>query len=303
MPIELIAIFVFLTVLSVGYSVTSLVFGGKNAVADRLSERLKTINLGSSAERQKITVKDTTSDTPKSFKAVKQKLLFAGLRRQSDFEKFILFQRICYAIPLFAVAGCIFLFHMPLLVSSLLGVAIGIVCVVIPRFWLVKAIGKRRKEIRRHLPDTLDLFVIALEAGLSFDSALVRVGEEQRRISTHISREFLFANQQILVGKSREEALRGMAQRIGLDEVDGLVRAVIQSNRLGTSLIKTLQVQAETLRKKRRQDIQAQILKAPIKLIFPLMLCILPTLGIVILIPAGVQFLRQLASVSGGGGS
>jgi tight adherence protein C len=299
--VELIAIFAFLTVLSVGYSVTSLVFGGKNAIGDRLSERLKTIESGSLAERQKITVKDTTSDVPKGFKAIKEKLLHAGLRRQSDFEKFVLFQRICYTIPLFAMAGLVFLFHLPFLTASLFGVAVGIVCVVVPRFWLIKAIAKRRKEIRRHLPDTLDLFVIALQAGLSFDSALVRVGEEQRRISTHISREFLFTNQQILVGKSREEALRVMAERIGLEEVDGLVRAVIQSNRLGTSLIKTLQIQGETLRKKRRQEIQAQILKAPIKLIFPLMLCILPTLGIVIMIPAGVQFLRQLGSVTGSG--
>lgn len=301
MPVELIAIFAFLTVLTVGYSVTSLVTGGRSAIADRLSERLRTVEAGNPATREKIQVKDTSAEVPKSYKATKQKLLYAGLRRQSDFEKFILFQRICYAIPLFVIAGGIFLFHMPILVSSFLGVGTGIVCVLIPRIWLLKAIARRRNEIRRHLPDTLDLFVIALEAGLSFDSALVRVGEEQRRVSTHISREFLFANQQILVGKSREEALRGMAERIGLEEVDGLVRAVIQSNRLGTSLIKTLQIQAETLRKKRRQEIQAQILKAPIKLIFPLMICILPTLGIVIMIPAGVQFLRQLASVSGGG--
>jgi tight adherence protein C len=296
MSAELILVFAFLTILSIGFSVTSLVFSGKNVVANRLNERLRTIELGDQTKREKIEVKDTTSEIAAGYKAVKKRLLDAGLRRQSDFEKFILFQRICYAIPLFSIAGFMFLLHVPFLTAALLAVGLGIICVVIPRFWLIIAISKRRKEIRKHLPDTLDLFVIALEAGLSFDGALVRVGEEQRRISTHISREFLFANQQILVGKSREEALRTMAQRAGVEEMDGFVRAVIQSNRLGTSLVKTLQVQADTLRKKRRQEIQARILKAPVKLIFPLLLFIFPTLLVVILAPSLVMLFRQFPS-------
>ena len=138
--------------------------------------------------------------------------------------------------------------------------------------------------------------MVALEAGLSFDAALVRIGEEQRRVSTHISREFLYTNQEILVGKSREQALKGLAERCGIDEVDSMVRAVLQSNKLGTSLVKTLRIQSESLRKKRRQDIHAQILKAPVKLIFPLLFFIFPTLVIIILGPSIVQIFRHLST-------
>ena len=227
---------------------------------------------------------------------VKEKLIKAGLRRRSDLEKFLLFQRVCYVAPLVILAASFFFLRISFQTAFLLSFATAVIFILIPRVWLLRSIFKRRKEIKRYLPDTLDLFVVALEAGLSFDSSLVRIGEEQRRVSTHISREFLYTNQEILIGKSREQALRGLAERCGVDEIDSMVRAVIQSNKLGTSLVKTLRIQAEALRKKRRQDIHAQILKAPVKLIFPLLFFIFPTLVIVILGPSLVQIFRHLST-------
>ncbi len=298
MSIEAITIFTFWSALFTALSVESLIFRGHDTSVNRIDKRLKSAGAG---KREKITIKDTAaSETVATLKAIRERLLHAGLRRQSDLEKFLLFQRICYILPLFAFAGFVFFLRIPFLPALFAALASGIFFILIPRLWLLSAIIKRKKEIKKYLPDTLDLFVVALEAGLSFDSALVRVAEEQRRVSTHISREFLFANQQILVGKSREEALRAMAQRAGVDEIESLVRAVIQSNRLGTSLVKTLRVQADTLRKKRRQDIHAQILKAPVKLIFPLLFCIFPTLVMVILAPSMVEIFRQLSHTAGG---
>ena len=295
---EAIAIFTFWTALFAALSVEEVVFKRQETSDDdRIHQRLRSVQ--TNEERQRIAVKEATSETAPALKVVKERLLHAGLRRQSDLEKFLLFQRVCYTLPLFALSGFVFFLHIPFFAALFAAVTSGIIFVSIPRFWLLRAIARRRKEIKRYLPDTLDLFVVALEAGLSFDSALVRVAEEQRRVSTHISREFLFANQQILVGKSREEALRAMAKRAGVDEVESLVRAVIQSNRLGTSLVKTIRVQADTLRKKRRQEIHAQILKAPVKLIFPLLFCIFPTLVMVILAPSIVEIFRQLTHVKG----
>src|SRR3989338_5862844 len=299
MSVEAITIFTFWAALFTALSVENLIFNGQDTTNSHLDRRFKSIGV---KKRDRISVKDTASEAVPAIKDIREWLIHAGLRRQSDLEKFLLFQRICYMLPLFVLSGFVFFLHIPFFSALFAAVISGIFFVLIPRLWLLSAIVKRRKEIKKHLPDTLDLFVVALEAGLSFDSALVRVAEEQRRVSTHISREFLFANQQILVGKSREEALNAMAHRTGVDEVENLVRAVIQSNRLATSLVKTLRVQAETLRKRRRQEIHAQILKAPVKLIFPLLFCIFPTLVMVILAPSMVEIFRQLTRHAGGAG-
>ncbi len=281
-----IVIFTFWTAFFTAISFKNLIVSQNHSVLTRLGRRVS-----DEKGENKIEVHD---EPVTSNFGIKEKLIKAGLRRRSDLEKFLLFQRICYSVPLVTLAGSFFFMRASFQTAALLTFATAIIFIVIPRIWLLHAIFKRRKEIKRYLPDTLDLFVVALEAGLSFDSALIRIGEEQRRVSTHISREFLYTNQEILVGKSREQALRGLAQRCGVDEIDSMVRAVLQSNKLGTSLVKTLRIQAESLRKKRRQDIHAQILKAPVKLIFPLLFFIFPTLVVVILGPSLVQIFRHL---------
>lgn len=264
----------------------------EDATASRLDRLTKPV-LERGGQKVSVATHDHAQESP-IVKDLRAKLVCAGLKRRSDLEKYILFQRICYSAPVFIAIISYFLFNVPVQTALLLGLLLGMIFIIVPRLWLLRMIFKRRNEIKRHLPDTLDLFVVALEAGLSFDSALVRIGEEQRRVSTHISREFLFTNQQILIGKPKEEALRGLAKRCGVPEMDGLVRAIIQSNKLGSSLVKTLRAQAESLRKKRKQDIHAQILKAPVKLIFPLLFFIFPTLLIVILGPSLIQIFRHL---------
>lgn len=283
-----IVVFTFWTAFFTAISLKDMIRYRNNSVLNRL---------GKIAAEEKKDQKVDVQDEPVQINfGIREKLIKAGLRRRSDLEKFLFFQRICYTVPLITLASSFFFLRTSIQTAGLVSFAMAIIFIVIPRVWLLHAIFKRRKEIKRYLPDTLDLFVVALEAGLSFDSALVRIGEEQRRVSTHISREFLYTNQEILVGKSREQALRGLAQRCGVDEIDSMVRAVLQSNKLGTSLVKTLRIQADTLRKKRRQDIHAQILKAPVKLIFPLLFFIFPTLVIVILGPSLVQIFRHLGA-------
>ncbi len=286
--IALVSIFTFWTAFFTAMSAKQFLIRPKDPILARLE---KTLN---SNEKEGIRVISEDFSETAAHKQIKQKLLFAGLKRKSDLKQFLLFQRICFAAPFILSIFVFFFFRTEIQNVVALGILFGVISLVIPRIWLLHTIFKRRKEIAKHFPDTLDLLVVALEAGLSFDMALVRVGEEQRRVSTQISRELLFANQQILVGKSREEALRNLAARCHVEEVDGFVRAVLQSNKLGTSLVKTLRIQSETLRNKRKQYIHAQILKAPVKLIFPLLFFIFPTLLVIILGPSLVQIFRYL---------
>ena len=246
----------------------------------------------------RIAVSHASSESP-MIKDVRERLLHAGLKRKSDLQKFLLFRRVCYGAPIALSITLYFLLNVPAQTAVMVGILFGAIGVLIPRVWLIQVTMNRRKEIKRYLPDTIDLFVVAMEAGLSFDSALVRIGEEQRRVSTHISRELLFTNQEILVGKAKEEALRGLSKRCGITEMDSLVRAILQSNKLGTSLVKTFRVQSDTLRKKRKQEIRSKILKTPVKLLFPLLFFILPALMIIILTPSLVQIFKIL-NVKGG---
>lgn len=290
--IAAIIVFTFWTAFFAVLTVRDLMFGREDPVRKHLG-RLVRLSAGRSEAGEDALVKDP-EEQPHAVKQAREKLLRAGLKRRSDLEKYFLMQKACYAGPFFVSIVLYFFFHASIEGIVLGGVLSGIVFLAAPHLWFSSVVRKRRKEIRKYLPDTLDLFVVALEAGLSFDSALVRVAEEQRCVSTHISREFLYANQQILVGKSREEALRGLAERCGVDEMTSLVTTVIQANKLGMSLAKTLRTQAETLRKKRKQEIHAQILKAPVKLIFPLLFFIFPILLIVILGPSLVQIFQYL---------
>ena len=235
------------------------------------------------------------TETP-STRRLRQRLLMSGLHRKSDLDRAVAFRRLCLLIP-FVLACLLFFMGFPMPQVFAAGLLFSVIFVVIPRFWMIRTIFKRRRELERHLPNALDLLVLCLEAGLSFDSALVRVAEEQKRVSTQISRELIFTNQEILAGKSREEALRNLAWRTQIEDIKRLVGSIQQSLKLGTSLVKTLRTQAEVLRKKRRERLRALILKTPVKLIFPLMFFIFPILLVVILAPSMINIFRHLSAV------
>jgi len=228
---------------------------------------------------------------------LKKTLLHAGLRRKSDLKRVRLLKRACLIVPGLIASSLFFLLDLPAEKVLLLGGLFFTIFVLIPRLFLLRIIFKRRKEIEKNLAEALDLLILCLEAGISFDSALVRVAQEGRRISTHLSRELTSAYQEIQVGKSREEALRNLAERCGVEDMKALVGAILQSIKLGTSLVRTLKIQATALRKKRRERIRAQILKTPVKLIFPLIFFIFPTLLMVVLGPSLVEIFRHLDDV------
>ncbi len=165
-----------------------------------------------------------------------------------------------------------------------------------PEARLNGAIGKRRKEMERQLPDVIDLLVISVEAGLGFDAALGRVIQN---VPGELSREFQRTLQETRVGVSRVDALRNLTNRTDVDDLNTFVLSLIQADQFGVSIARVLRVQAEEMRIRRRQRAQEKAFGAPVKLIFPLIFFIFPALFIVILGPAAITMYETLLGADG----
>lgn len=166
-----------------------------------------------------------------------------------------------------------------------------------PSFMLSRLITKRQEKIVRALPDAIDLMVVCVEAGLALNSALQRVGRELEFVEPALASELAITNREIRAGKPRDEALRNMGDRTGVDDIKSLVAMLIQSDKFGTSVAASLRIFADSMRTKRRQRAEELVSKATIKLIFPLLLFIFPALLIVLLAPALMQ-LPQLLGIN-----
>ena len=163
-----------------------------------------------------------------------------------------------------------------------------------PDFFIGNKAGGRNNSILEQLPDALDLLTISVEAGLGFDAAIVKVTE---KLKGPLSEEFKRAAQEQRVGKSRQEALRGIAERVDVKELQNFISAIIQADQLGVSMSKVLRIQSEQLRTERRQRAEEKAAKAPILIMLPTVGCIFPSLFIVILAPAALSALSSCSSV------
>ena len=159
----------------------------------------------------------------------------------------------------------------------------------LPNLLLQSKIDRRQKAIRKSMPDALDLLTICVEAGLGFDGAMGKVSEKWE---DELSLEFGRVLREIQLGKLRREALRDMAERIGIPEMTSFVAAIIQSEQLGVSMAKVLRIQADQMRMKRRQLAEEEAHKAPVKMLFPMVFLIFPALLVILLGPAGIILLQ-----------
>lgn len=168
---------------------------------------------------------------------------------------------------------------------------------VFPQMWLQSRINRRQNEVRKAMPDALDLLTICVEAGLGFDAAMSKVGEKwENELSLMFSR----CIREVQLGKPQREALRDMADRLGLPELTSFVAAVIQSQILGVSLAKVLRIQSDQMRVKRRQRAEELAHQAPIKMIIPMALLTFPSIMIILLAPAGFQIAATFGGAFGG---
>src|SRR5512141_232493 len=164
-----------------------------------------------------------------------------------------------------------------------------------PQLWLQSRINARQKDIRKAMPDALDLLTICVEAGLGFEAAMSKVSEKWEN---QLSYALLRAIREIQLGKARRDALRDMAERIGIPEMTSFVAAIIQSEILGVSLSKVLRIQSDQMRVRRRQRAEEQAHQAPVKMILPLAFLIFPSIFIILLTPAGIQISKAFAGIN-----
>ena len=171
----------------------------------------------------------------------------------------------------------------------------------LPNVVLKNLISRRQREIFESFPDALDLMTVCVEAGLAMDAALARVASEIGLKSAVLSEELQLVTLELRAGSSKEKALRNLALRTGVDDVDALVAMLIQSERFGTSIADSLRVQSDQLRTKRRQRAEEQAAKIALKLLFPLIFFIFPSLLVVLMGPAFIQIYRVLLPTMAGG--
>jgi len=175
-------------------------------------------------------------------------------------------------------------------------VLLAVVGFYIPTWFIALRQKQRHDEIQTALPDSLDLMVVCVEAGLGMAAAIQRVGQEMALASRALSDELLLVNQEMQTGVSRTDALRNLAERTGVEDIYSLVAMLIQTDKLGTSIAQSLRSHAESMRTKRRQRAEQLARKASIKLAFPLVFLIFPALLVVILGPAGIQLMKALVA-------
>jgi tight adherence protein C len=180
----------------------------------------------------------------------------------------------------------------------ILMIGAGVLGFYLPTLWLWDAGNKRKLEIQHALPDSLDLMVVCVEAGLGLDAAMAKVAQEINLGSPELSGELRLVNQEIRAGAPRIDALRNLARRTGVQDVQSLVAVLVQADRLGTSIATALRAQSDSLRVRRRQRAEEMAHKTGVKLVFPLVMCIFPGLLVILLAPAMLKVIKSLSGVA-----
>jgi tight adherence protein C len=201
-----------------------------------------------------------------------------------------------FGFPMAVAVGCV-LFGKPLDGSLLWILSAFVVGFFLPRYLLKRLINSRKQRVRWGLADALDLMVISVEAGLGLNAAMLKVSTELNEVHPDISEEFELANLEIRVGRDREEALRNLAERTGVDDLHSLVAMLIQTDRFGTSVARAIRVFSDSLRTKRRQRAEQAAQKAAVKLLFPLACFLFPTLFIALMGPAVLQLIDTFGQI------
>ncbi len=227
--------------------------------------------------------------SPSEMGKLRLRLVRAGYRGDGALPVF-------FGIRLATALGAFALCATPLLIRPNVPVAIGACGLgyILPGIILARLMKRRQHRITLALPDALDLMVVSVEAGLGLDQAMQRVGDELDFAHPDLSDELRLVNLELRAGKGRVEALRNLADRTGVEDVSSLATMLIQTDRFGTSIAKSLRVHSETVRTKRRQRAEEAAAKTGVKMVFPLVFCIFPAIFVVTIGPAVIKFVQVL---------
>jgi len=266
---------------SMGTGSISIVEDRSSELAERLASPLSRLLPPSAAEAKKL----------------QKQLMQAGIRSSSAPMLFRAFHLLSMAaFPAIVALACA-VSARPLANATFYILIAFVVGFFLPRYVLGKMIRSRQQLVRWGLADALDLMVISIEAGLGLNAAMMKVASELKEVHPDICDEFELANLEIRVGRDREEALRNLAERTGVDDLRSLVAMLIQTDKFGSSIGKAIRAYSDSMRTKRRQRAEQADQKAAVKLLFPLACFLFPTLFIAILGPAALQLMDTLGNM------
>lgn len=232
----------------------------------------------------------------KALEEIQQKLEKAGNPRGLEPTTFFA-ARFIVAFVLGGLMALIYGGELFKFTNLLMTVGLTFLGFLVPNLLLNSKINSRQDEVKKALPDALDLLTICVEAGLGFDAAMQKVADKW---DNELSISFSRALKEMQLGKVRREALRDMADRVGASDFDSFIAAVIQSEQLGVSMAKILRIQSDDMRVKRRQRAEAEAQKAPVKMLFPMALLVFPTIMFILMGPAAIMMVRMFGFEGGG---
>lgn len=225
-------------------------------------------------------------------RSMETKIIMAGKPRNWGVKEWLTLQ----AVTLLILPGGLYFLmsrlHAPMKNTLLMTLSIAAIIILYPNMTLNSKIRNRQKEILKSLPDVMDMLTVSVEAGLNFDAALAKVTE---KMPGTLSREFETVLQEIKVGRSKKDALYDMADRLSVQDLRSFIGAVVQADQLGVSLGRVLRIQAEQIRQNRKQRIQEQAMKAPVKILIPMVVFIFPVIFIVLLGPVAINLLDMFS--------
>lgn len=225
-------------------------------------------------------------------RSTERELAQAGIRLKSAVAAYALGQGIFGAI---LIGGMWWLQRdNPLSQKAVAMMAMGILAWLLPQQVLHRLVSRYRAKLQDALPDTVDLLGIVLGTGLALDQAMMRVSEEMQFIYPALANEFYTVVMQVKAGQERSKAFQQLVRRTGIEDIKSLAAMIVQSERFGTSLSQALKVYADALRTRRRLRAEAMVAKAGIKMLFPIVLFILPALFVITLVPGMISVLRDL---------
>ena len=224
---------------------------------------------------------------------LRQKLCSAGLRQDNASTLFLTSKTVLAALA--GLAGIVFALAKGYAMTDAIGAIIFFAAVglLAPNLWLSSVAAKRKEKVKHGLADTLDLMVVAVEAGLGLDASIQRVSDELNSVHPELSEELQIAILETQMGIPRSEALANLSNRTMVDEVRSVVAMINQAERFGTSIASALRTQADTLRMKRRQAAEARAAQCAVKLMAPLILFIFPALMVVLVGPAALNIIES----------
>jgi tight adherence protein C len=299
MPLPLIlSIVAFLTVVVIVFAFGAAALAPSSVLGSRLREigwqRPKTETRPALRERMQQALDPLSRALPLSPTDVSQTRLWLIQAGYRTAQHVTIYRglRVLFAVVGFLAVFAFTQFNSPLLLVGMTGLGF-----FLPRFLLKKKLAERQRRIRLGLPDALDLTVICVEAGLSLDQAMMRVGQDLSHAHPELSGEFHLFDLETRAGKPRVEALRNLSERTGVDDIRSLVGTLIQTDRFGTSVAQALRVHSDSLRTERRQRAEEQAAKTTVKMIIPLVLFVMPSLIFVTVGPAVIQLMHIFVPV------